>query len=453
MNGIFSKFKQFITKGDTRSISVKKNIVISIMLKLISIIISLQIVPLTIDYLDPTRYGIWLTLSSIVAWLAYFDLGFTNGFRNKFAEARSKGDSKLAKAYVSTAYFSLTLIFSCILIIALVVNRHLNWCEILNISLISNSEFRAIFSILACCFCCNIVVNIFSMVLTADQRPAIANTISTLGQVLSFVSILILLKFSKGSLINMALFFSCVPCLIWLTVSLIAYKFSKYREIAPSFNFIQLSLVKNIIGLGSQFFFIMISMLFIYQFINIILTRVEGPYVVTQYNVAYKYFNVVFMCVVIILNPFWSATTDAYIKNDFDWMKRVVKKLELLWLCCIPVVLVMILCANTMYKWWLGVSVTVPISISISVAIYIICQLAGNIYMYIINGTGKVRVQLLIYVIFALFSIPAMSYLCKILGVSGILILPTFVYAIQAFCGKIQIKKLINKDAYGLWNK
>ena len=92
----------------------------------------------------------------------------------------------------------------------------------------------------------------------------------------------------------------------------------KYRSIAPSIHCVRISLTKNILGLGGQFFVIMISMLFIFQFINIILSRVEGPDAVTQYNIAYKYFNVLNRVATIILTPFWSAFTDAYVKKDYE---------------------------------------------------------------------------------------------------------------------------------------
>lgn len=55
----------------------------------------------------------------------------------------------------------------------------------------------------------------------------------------------------------------------------------------------------------------MVSMLFVFQFVNIILSRLQGPEAVTQYNITYKYFNVLNMIVNIVLNPFWSAFTDA----------------------------------------------------------------------------------------------------------------------------------------------
>lgn len=41
-----------------RSVVVKKNIITSFFLKCISILVSLQVVPLTITYINPTKYGI-----------------------------------------------------------------------------------------------------------------------------------------------------------------------------------------------------------------------------------------------------------------------------------------------------------------------------------------------------------------------------------------------------------
>ena len=75
-----------------RSKEAMRNIILSFFAKGISVASSLLIVPLTIHYVNPTQYGIWLTLSSIIGWVAFFDLGLGNGFRNRFAEAKAQGD-------------------------------------------------------------------------------------------------------------------------------------------------------------------------------------------------------------------------------------------------------------------------------------------------------------------------------------------------------------------------
>lgn len=453
IESIKGKVSAYFTKGNERSVAVKKNIAASLFLKCISILISLQVVPLTIGYVNPTKYGIWLTLSSIIAWLSYFDLGFAHGFRNRFAEAKAKGDMKLAKEYVSTTYAVLLLLFSFILLIALLVNNYLNWSSILNIDTVYNEELHLVFGLLACFFCLNIVASVFTTLLTADQKPALASLIQTGGQVLAFACIYVLTKTTSGSLSALAVAFSGVPCLLLVAVSFVMFGGKRYKAVAPSFRSIRFSLTKRILGLGGQFFVIMVSMLFIFQFINIILSRVEGPEAVTQYNIAYKYFNVLNMAFTIILTPFWSAFTDAYVKKDYDWMRGIVKKLERLWLLCIPVLALMVVCSNTLYQWWIGESVSVPFSLSVCMAVYVLFQTGGNVYMYLINGTSKVRLQLIAYLLFAIVSIPLMNFCCKRYGVEGVLIVPATVFALQACIGRMQLMKMMAGTAKGIWLK
>ena len=54
---IKDKVSAYFTKGNERSVAVKKNIAVSLVLKCISILVSLQVVPLTIGYVNPTKYG------------------------------------------------------------------------------------------------------------------------------------------------------------------------------------------------------------------------------------------------------------------------------------------------------------------------------------------------------------------------------------------------------------
>lgn len=447
------KIESYFSKGNERSIAVKKNIAISLVLKGINILTSLLIVPLTVGYVNPTRYGIWLTLSSIIGWLAYFDLGFGNGFRNRFTEAKAKGDTKLAKEYVSTTYAVLTLLFSVILIVVLLINNILSWSEILNIDNSYDEELKLVFSILACFFCINIVASIFTTMITADQKPALADLIKTIGQVFTLACIFILTKTTAGNLSLLALAYSGIPCVLLILVSLIMFRREPYRDVSPSFRYVRFFLSKQIIGLGGQFFVIMIAMLVIYQFINIILTRIEGPDSVTQYNIAQKYYSIVFMVANIILTPFWSAFTDAYVKKDLMWMKNVLVKLEKLWIITIPVLILMVLFSDVFFKLWIGDSVVVPKTLSIFVALYVLFQTGSNVYMLLINGTSKVRMQLIVYVCGAIVAIPLMSICCKSYGVEGILFVPTLVYVAQMIIGKIQISKIINNKDMGIWSK
>lgn len=119
----FTFIKSLINKGHSRSVNAKKNILASFLIRGCSIAVSLILVPLTIHYVNPTQYGIWLTLSSIISWFGFFDIGFGNGLRNKFTEALAKDQHKLARIYVSTTYAILTIIIIIVLILFFVSIR------------------------------------------------------------------------------------------------------------------------------------------------------------------------------------------------------------------------------------------------------------------------------------------------------------------------------------------
>lgn len=102
----------YFSQGNERSIKAKQNIAFSFIMKGLSIAVSLVLITLTMHYINPMRYGIWLTLSSIIGWMAFFDIGFGSGLRNKFAEAVAKGEHELARIYVSTTYAIMSIIIA-----------------------------------------------------------------------------------------------------------------------------------------------------------------------------------------------------------------------------------------------------------------------------------------------------------------------------------------------------
>ena len=58
-------------------------------------------------------------------------------------------------------------------------------------------------------------------------------------------------------------------------------------------------------------------MIVLYQATNILISHIDGPNAVTQYNIAYKVLNVIVMVYSIFLSPLWPAFTDAYTQKDF----------------------------------------------------------------------------------------------------------------------------------------
>ena len=257
------KINSLYRGSSARTKKSARNIALSLIAKGLSIVISLVLVPLTINYVNPTRYGIWLTLSSIIAWIGFFDLGLGNGMRNRYAEAKAKGQLEIASQYVSTTYYSVSIIMVLVLIVALLVNHFINWSSLLNVPMSYNSELKFVFGVLVMFFCLNVIFKTFSTLLSADQEPGIASIINVVGQFMSLVVIFMLAKISDGSLLNLALSYSGIPTITLLICSLYAYYFTRYRQFKPQIGKVRLSLVRNVMNLGFQFFIIYLCMIII----------------------------------------------------------------------------------------------------------------------------------------------------------------------------------------------
>jgi len=440
------------TKGHERSVKAKKNILFSIFIKGLSIGISMLLVPLTIHYINPTKYGIWLTLSSIIGWFGFFDIGFGNGLRNKFAEAIAKGDHKLARTYVSTTYAILSIIIGIILIIFLSINPLLDWSKILNAPSDMSRELSTLALIVFVFFCIQFILQLIITILTAKQEPAKASFFNLLGNILSLVIIFLLTKTTRGNLVYLGTTLGLSPVLVLLVSSIWYYK-TEYRIFAPSPKYVKFSLARDLMTLGLKFFIIQIASVAIYQTSNIIIAQLFGPTQVTPYNIAYKYFGMIYMGFAIIIIPFWSAFTDAWTLQDIPWIKNTVKRLMQLWGLIVIAALIMLVFSNFIYKIWVGKDIKVPFSVSIVMSAYVIINAWNAIFSHFLNGVGKIKLQLYSATIAALANIPLGIFLGKQLGIYGVILATTILASVSSIWSPIQYFKLINNKAKGIWNR
>lgn len=445
--GIIAKY----ANSSKRSKDTINNIILSLIMRAANIVASLLVVPLTINFLDQTRYGIWLTLSSIISWVTFFDLGLSHGFRNRFAEAKARGEANLARQYVSTTYAIIIIIVSILTIITLFLNHFfIDWPALLHIQQSYKQELTLVFAVVIIFTCIGMITNIFSSLLAADQKVGIASIIQAIGQYIALLLIYILSQNTDGSIASLAICYSGAPCIFALMVSIVAFLFGGYRQYRPSIKYIKFELTESIINLGMKFFTIQLCMLAVFQIINIIISRELGPDAVTQYNIANKYFNIILMTLTIIITPFWSAFTDAYTKGDYVWMKSAHKKLLQLFAMSIVLYILLLTISPFVYGLWIGTSVSIPFTVSASMAFCVFCQTYSTVNSYIINGIGTLKIQTIVYIFFALTSWLFLTLSCK-LGLEGLIIYIGLIYLVIALFEQIQLSRIFNKKAKGIW--
>ena len=70
---------KLLNKGSVRSRKAKKNVMASFIFKGLNICLGFLLLPIALNYVDKSVYGIWLIISSIISWLGFFNIGLGNG--------------------------------------------------------------------------------------------------------------------------------------------------------------------------------------------------------------------------------------------------------------------------------------------------------------------------------------------------------------------------------------
>jgi len=451
----FTLLNNIINKGQDRSVKAKKNIIASFFIKGLSIGIGLLLVRLTIDYINPSRYGVWLTINSIVAWFSFFDIGLSQGLRNKFAAAVAKGDHSLAQIYVSTTYAILGIVFLVLWVLFLLLNHYLNWASILHISQSMQAEVSTLAIIVFTYFCLQFVLRIITTIITASQEPAKASLIDVFGQIFSLILVVILVKTTAGSLIKLGIALCLAPLLVLLAANFFFFKgaFKKYRPVVSRVKF---SFAKGLFNLGLVFFIIQVAGIIQYETANIIIARHFGTVEVTSYNIVYKYFGMLTMIFVIFVTPFWSASTEAYLKNDIKWIKNGIKKYNILNMLLLALGILMLVFSNEIYTLWLGKGkVTIPFSLSLWGFIFFNVSMFSSKYVYFLNGISALRIQFWASVISPVLYVITAIVLIRYyqMGVYALFIASVVANFNGFFLAPFQYHQVINKNKKGIWIK
>ncbi len=445
--------RERIQNAHPRTRKAQLNTFLGLSVKGGGMLISLLLVPLTIDYLSKEVYGTWLTISSVVTMLTIMDIGIGNGLRNKFSEAVTKGDISLARAYVSTSYFIFGVIQAGFLVLFLAIFRFIPWQLIFNTT-IDLQQLQLVILITVAAMAIKMVLDILSYVLLALQESGQLGLIHLFSNVLILTGTYTLTRFTVGNLFYLASITVVLPVIVTLISGFVFYK-NQLSIYKPLLRLVDFKHAKDLLSLGYKFFFIQVSAIVLFYTDNFIITQLFGPAEVTTYNVAFRYFNSVNTVFMIAVTPYWSAFTEASVKGDMDWIRQTYSQLQKLWLGLVVVVLLMILMAHSVYHLWIGDRIIIPWSLNVCMGIFCIISSWNSIMAAVVNGLGKVKLQLFYALLAAVVNIPLAILLGQKLkmGSAGVILATSISLSICSVFGNIQVKRLINGKATGIWNQ
>ena len=434
-----------------RSSLLQKNILASFIIKGWSAVVVLLLVPITLHCLGEYKNGIWLTISSLLLWIDNMDIGLGNGLRNKIAEYMARDEINRARQLLSSTF----VLLSCIIIpVMLVLAMLILSCDtyyFFNASPSIVTDLDQVLIVTIILVCTTFVFKLIGNFYMGIQLPAVSNLLIAIGQTLVLIGTYIVLWSGSHSLMLIALVNTAAPLLVYL----LAYPYTffyKYPQLRPTFRLIDFKEAKAVINMGVQFFIMQISSVILFMSSNLLISNLFTPALVTPYQITYRYFSLMLVAFTVICMPFWNATTDAYQRNDMEWIRKATRKLRIMIICIMACMMMMVVISPWVYSIWIGDSVAIDVRMSIVMAIYIFILIYSMRYSYFVNGIGKLRLQLIFTTAAAVIFIP-IAYLTtqRTHSIIWFMIVMCLVNIPGLIVNRIQFYKLINGKANGIW--
>lgn len=413
-----------------------------------------MLVPLLLEWLGNEQYGIWLTIQAVIGWFMLFDLGLGNGLRNKLAETLADDKRSLARTYVSTAYFIITVIGVVLFFVFLLARYWIDWAVVFNAPEALRESIATTMTIVFAFFSLQFVFQLVKMVLMADQRPADAALINTIGTLFALVLIVLLMQWMPGNLVAVAGVISGANVVVLLLANWWVFR-GKYRWLRPQWSHVSRSRISSLTGLGFRFFILQGAALIVFATDNMIITQMIGPEAVPAYNIAFKYFNLMMVFFTLLTVPYWSAFTEAYQKGDIVWIRRTVRTLLKVWGLSLCVLVLMVLIAPLVYQLWVGDRVVVEDRLSLIFAIWVALQSGVAIFSNFLSGIGKIGLSVYHALFVTVVNIPLSIWLagpCG-LGSAGVILASVIGMLPRVVFQPLQYSLIISGKARGIWNR
>lgn len=387
-----------------------KNIGVSMVMKPLSLLLSLAYTTMALSFLGQEKYGVWVIILNIISWINYFDIGIGNGLRNKLAEAYAKEDYKSAQSFVSTACVGTMAISVCFCVLITFVWKLLGLSEFFKLT--AQGENADIIVFISVFFVSvNFVLALSRTSAYAIQQPGLTSVTGVIGQGLQITFLLIFSSVFHENLMAVAIIYGIVSLLDNIILYILLTH--KHAYLRPKMSMVNMSYMKSLLAMGIGFFIMQICSLVLNTTDNLLISTLYGSSEVTPYDMVYKAFSVFVQVHAIIIMPMWSAYTVANTNNDMKWIKKTMRQINLITLLMSAGVIVGIFLFEPFAAIWLRRRLDYGTNLIVLVAVYMIVQMFANNYSSFLCGVGHIKIPTIIALIGAVINIPLSVFFAR----------------------------------------
>ena len=392
----------------------------SLLAKILSVATAVISVPLTLHYLGSERYGMWMTMSSLVAIFSFADLGIGNGVLNAVAAAYGRDDRAAIRGFVSSGVFALSAVALLLIGAFALAYPFVPWFRIFNVETSqARAEAGPALGVLITCFALAIPVGVVQRVQMGLQRGFIASLWQCASSLFGLTGLLAAIHWEAG-LPWLVLAFAGMPLVAALGNSILFFG-QLEPDIAPSPRAVSRAAASRVVSIGMLFFVLQIVAAITFASDNLVIAQILGAGSVTDYAVPATMFSVISMFLAMALTPLWPAYGEAIARGDHVWVRRIVISSLLTSIGLASAASTcLVLAGPRLIALWAGHAVDPPFLLLLGLGLWKVIEGGGNALAMFLNGAHVVRPQIVVGIATAACAVVLKIVFVKKIGVSGV---------------------------------
>jgi O-antigen/teichoic acid export membrane protein len=392
----------------------------SLLARFVALGVALASVRLSVHYLGAARYGLWATITSVAAFLAFSDLGIGNAIINRMSAAFASGERENALKEVSSASAVLSSVAVGVILVGLLLLPVLPWDRIYNVSGRAAAEAGPSTLVYVSCFAVLLPVGLVQKVQLGFQDGAIANLWLTAGNILGLGLLVLFIGLGLG-LPWLVLALAGGPVvsagLNWIQEFLRSRPWLRPRRRAVDF--------RVGIGLGRTgllFLGLQLAGVVAFSSDNLVAAQILGPAAVAQYSVTQRVFVVLPSLISVATVALWPAYGEALIHDDRAWIRRTLIRSTMAAVgVTIAGSLLILALSNVLFTFLVGPSLLPPQALMLGFAVWAALYAFGTVVSMLLNAANVILFQLVAASVMAITSIILKIEFAHSFGVSGII--------------------------------
>jgi O-antigen/teichoic acid export membrane protein len=361
--------------------------------KMISLLSVAITVPLTIRYLGSERYGMWMTISSLLAVLAFADFGIGNGLVSSIASSAGKDDTVSMARLVSSAFYMLVGISILIALLFAVAYPLVPWDKVFAVSG-EDAAREAGPSVLAfmLCFVVGLPFTIVQRLQMGLQESWRSNLWLALGSAFSLIGVLIAVRLRLG-VASLVIAMSGGPVVASILNTIIEF-FKRRPELRPRWAGVDFHTWTSLIRSSAIFVALQLCLVLGTGSDSMIIAQIDGASAVSSYSVMYKLFTIASVFTLFV-NPLWPALGESMSRGDHVWARVAMNRATTL---CVIIGLVLsaalLLFAQDIVRVWAGAKVVPDMVLVGGFSAWILIVAYGGPLTTLLNNKQFLRFQL-----------------------------------------------------------